>query len=381
MSRRRTGDRRGRTDHGFPAVLHHEGARRRATGLGLSVSFGIVAAHEGTLRFEPRAGGGATFIVELPVSAREAPERRHGVALGGARDPITPRPKAAPAAAAGAAGAAARSDASSAPVRVACLRAFSCSTMNRPFARSSPKSLRLARLVLWSRRPRRDAVASCRSEAFAAVLVDHRMPGMSGTDVFEAVVAVRPELASRFVFMSGDVLNPELRDFAAKHAVALLAKPFDVDTVNQMVSTSCGGPRPRPDGTLAPARGSARVAVEPFAGFLAELSLGDQPLQDRRRPELLAADALVQHAARRAIRTRRSRCAGTPRIAAGVTDAARIACHTRSGEHGMSMWVTPNSASASTTAFTITPSAGVMPPSPPPRMPSGWSSTAPRRAP
>jgi tripartite-type tricarboxylate transporter receptor subunit TctC len=56
---------------------------------------------------------------------------------------------------------------------------------------------------------------------------------------------------------------------------------------------------------------------------------------------------------------------------AGVT-AARIACHTRSGEQGMSMWLTPSSASASTTAFTITPSAGVMPPSPPPRKPSGW---------
>ena len=34
--------------------------------------------------------------------------------------------------------------------------------------------------------------------------------------------------------------------------------------------------------------------------------------------------------------------------------------------------VTPRSASASTTALMITPSAGVMPPSPPPRKPSGW---------
>ena len=38
----------------------------------------------------------------------------------------------------------------------------------------------------------------------------------------------------------------------------------------------------------------------------------------------------------------------------------------------MSMCVTPRSASASTTALMITPSAGVMPPSPPPRKPSGW---------
>src|SRR4029079_18469968 len=38
------------------------------TGLGLSVSFGIVSGHGGTLRHEPRPGGvGATFIVELPL--------------------------------------------------------------------------------------------------------------------------------------------------------------------------------------------------------------------------------------------------------------------------------------------------------------------------
>ncbi len=37
------------------------------TGLGLSVSFGIVAAHGGTIHHESNADGGATFIIELPV--------------------------------------------------------------------------------------------------------------------------------------------------------------------------------------------------------------------------------------------------------------------------------------------------------------------------
>ena len=49
-----------------------------------------------------------------------------------------------------------------------------------------------------------------------------------------------------------------------------------------------------------------------------------------------------------------------------------MARHTRSGVAGISMWVTPNSASASTMALTTTPSAGVVPPSPAGRMPSGW---------
>ena len=61
------------------------------------------------------------------------------------------------------------------------------------------------------------------------------MSGMSGTQVYAAITAVRPELGSRFVFMSGDVLNPELQAFAGERGVLLLAKPFDVDTVNRTI--------------------------------------------------------------------------------------------------------------------------------------------------
>jgi len=43
------------------------------------------------------------------------------------------------------------------------------------------------------------------------------------------------QLDGRFVFMSGDVLNPELRDFAAAHGIGLLAKPFDLDSVERTV--------------------------------------------------------------------------------------------------------------------------------------------------
>lgn len=40
----------------------------RGTGLGLSLSHGIVSEHGGVLRYESRQGGGARFVVELPYS-------------------------------------------------------------------------------------------------------------------------------------------------------------------------------------------------------------------------------------------------------------------------------------------------------------------------
>jgi CheY-like chemotaxis protein len=76
-----------------------------------------------------------------------------------------------------------------------------------------------------------EAVELVRATPFDAVLCDHRMAGMSGTEVFDAIVAVRPELERRIVFMSGDVFNPELREFVEQRGIGLLAKPFDRDTV------------------------------------------------------------------------------------------------------------------------------------------------------
>jgi signal transduction histidine kinase len=40
--------------------------RQDGTGLGLAVCYGLVTAHGGSIRAEPRPGGGARFIVELP---------------------------------------------------------------------------------------------------------------------------------------------------------------------------------------------------------------------------------------------------------------------------------------------------------------------------
>jgi CheY-like chemotaxis protein len=73
-----------------------------------------------------------------------------------------------------------------------------------------------------------------------AILCDHRMAGMTGIAFHAAVAEIEPALASRFVFMSGDVLNVELSEFAVTHGVTLLAKPFDIDSVDRAVAAVMG---------------------------------------------------------------------------------------------------------------------------------------------
>ncbi len=79
------------------------------------------------------------------------------------------------------------------------------------------------------------AVSEVRSGPIDVALVDHRMAGMTGIDAFDAAVAVQPSLAERWIFMSGDVLNPDLHAFAEARGIPLLAKPFDLVTVTRSV--------------------------------------------------------------------------------------------------------------------------------------------------
>jgi CheY-like chemotaxis protein len=80
-----------------------------------------------------------------------------------------------------------------------------------------------------------EALEGVRETGFDVMLIDHRMAGISGTQFYEAAVQLRPELARRAVFMSGDVLNPDLRGFAIERDIRLLAKPFDIDAVIRVV--------------------------------------------------------------------------------------------------------------------------------------------------
>ena len=87
-----------------------------------------------------------------------------------------------------------------------------------------------------------DALEIVAADPPDAILCDYRMAGMTGTEFHAAVMEIAPQLTGHFAFMSGDVLNPELREFAEARAIHLLAKPFDIATVGSVVAGLVAGP-------------------------------------------------------------------------------------------------------------------------------------------
>ena len=202
----------------------------KGTGLGLSVSFGIVTGHGGTLHHQPGPGGiGATFVIELPLGSGTADTHEPRGFAGLASAAIGERElveRTAPTSTTSVDG----DGTSRRPIRVLVLddeqaiREF----LGRALRRAGYEP------VLAPTGPA--ALEYVRSSPPDAILCDHRMAGMSGTEFHDAVAAISPELGRRFAFMSGDVLNPELREFAASRGILLLAKPFDIATVSRTVA-------------------------------------------------------------------------------------------------------------------------------------------------
>jgi hypothetical protein len=62
------------------------------------------------------------------------------------------------------------------------------------------------------------------------------MPGVTGADVYEAVTTAQPELASRFVIMTGGAFTQRGREFLDSVRPPILEKPFDMARVRALVA-------------------------------------------------------------------------------------------------------------------------------------------------
>lgn len=80
-----------------------------------------------------------------------------------------------------------------------------------------------------------NALALLEEHAFDVIISDFKMPEMTGVDFFHAAVEIRPEVASRFIFLTGDLFNMETQAIIDALGVPVLGKPFRIATVEEAV--------------------------------------------------------------------------------------------------------------------------------------------------
>lgn len=172
------------------------------TGMGLSVSKGMIEAQGGTLELTANSAKGARFLVSVPLR-RAQPEphtatgEQHGQSVEG---------------------------------RVLIV------DDEREIAELLGECLLPLGLQSQFASDGREALALLESNAFDAILTDVRMAGMDGIAFYQEVQRRHPAIARSVAFISGDVLQSDPVKAAAIAGRPLIEKPFNPDQVRKIVS-------------------------------------------------------------------------------------------------------------------------------------------------
>ena len=79
------------------------------------------------------------------------------------------------------------------------------------------------------------ALEKIEARPYDLIISDLRMPGLDGVGLYREIKRRQPTLLSRFVFVSGTADDPEYRRFLAESAVPILAKPFVLADLHQLI--------------------------------------------------------------------------------------------------------------------------------------------------
>jgi len=173
------------------------------TGLGLSISLGIVREHEGKIWAEnsSQSGAGARFVVEIPITEARASGEHAAVAHVEAQRPDSLRVLVID---------------DEASVRVSLQRYLAAKGHQVETTASGE-----------------DGLLRLKASKYDAVILDMRMPDLSGEQLYERLRSNDPSHAERVIFTTGDLVNEQMRRFLDGTGRPCVAKPFEFASFDQ----------------------------------------------------------------------------------------------------------------------------------------------------
>ncbi len=172
------------------------------SGLGLSVCHGIITEHGGNIYVESALGKGTTFSIELPIAesapavTEEKPQKKTRRQPGQKRKGSLLIVEDEPA------------------IRSMLTRILSADGY-RVQAVSDGKAA-LSKLIKGT---------------YQLLLVDLKMPGMGGRELYETMKKKHPASVKNIIFITGDMMTADTHDFLASTGRPYLIKPFDSEDI------------------------------------------------------------------------------------------------------------------------------------------------------
>ncbi|MCB0168192.1 MAG: response regulator, partial [Anaerolineae bacterium] len=176
------------------------------TGLGLSICFGIISEHKGHIWIDETVAAGATFHIRLPI----VPVKEILPASTNLPQPPT------------------------VPALPEQLRILAVD--------DEPPLLELLRRVLGRFGHSVDTALNGRigleklnSNSYDLIICDVLMPDVLGPDLYHRAIEQFPYLSSRFIFITGNIVDPDTRIFLETSGSPWLAKPFLPEDIKKVI--------------------------------------------------------------------------------------------------------------------------------------------------
>ncbi|MFC2059936.1 PAS domain S-box protein [Chloroflexota bacterium] len=173
------------------------------TGLGLSVSHGIIVEHNGRLYVKNNLDKGATFTVELPILLEDEQPEMPGPAVDKTEK------------------------VNSARILV----------VDDEFVVRQLLSDELTGEghIVETASDASEALSMIKKKRYSLILLDIKLPGMDGIELYDRIKQIARSLIKRVIFVTGDVMGADTKVFLAKTKTPYITKPFDIEDLKKKI--------------------------------------------------------------------------------------------------------------------------------------------------